>query len=77
MLDRCKPTSLYEKNWMLKVCLFTTLTFIGHSVQPYSGRTLPQLGLRGQFNTPATQRDPIAAPKQLEIRPKQQFFFPA
>ena len=40
--------------------------------QPYSGLTLPQLGLRGQPHAPATQGDPIAAPKQPEIHLKQQ-----
>ena len=40
--------------------------------QPYPGLAPPQLGLGGQSYTPATQRDPIRAPKQPEIHPKQQ-----
>ena len=42
---------------------------------PYSGPTLPQLGLGGQSRAPATQGDSIAAPKQPEIRPKQKSSF--
>ena len=48
--------------------------------QPYSGVALPQLGLgwggRGQSHAPATQGDPIVAPKQPKIRLKQVFLFP-
>ena len=40
--------------------------------QPNPGLALPQLGLGGQSHTPATQGDPIRAPKQPEIHPKQQ-----
>ena len=40
--------------------------------QPYPGLTPLQLGLGGQSYTPVTQQDPIRAPKQPEIHPKQQ-----
>ena len=40
--------------------------------QPYPGLALTQLGLGGQSHTPATQVEPIRAPKQPKIRPKQQ-----
>ena len=39
--------------------------------QPCPGLA-PQLGLGGQSQIPATQGDPIRAPKQREIHPKQQ-----
>ena len=41
--------------------------------QPNPGLALPQLGLGGQSHTPATQGDPIRAPKLSKIRLKQQF----
>ena len=42
--------------------------------QPYPGLAPPQLGVGGQSYTPATQRDPIRAPKQPVICLNQRFF---
>ena len=39
--------------------------------QPYPGLAPSQLGLGGQSHTPVIQGNPIRAPKQTEIHPKQ------
>ena len=48
-----------------------------HHLQLYSGLILPQLDLEAESHSPATQGDPIRAPKQPAIHPNQQFFFVA
>ena len=40
-----------------------------HHLQLYSGLSLPQLDLGGLSHPPATQGDPIRAPKQPAIHP--------
>ena len=43
--------------------------------KPYARLVLLQLGQGGKSYPPATQGDPIKAPKQPEIRAKRQFSF--
>ena len=45
-----------------------------HHLQPYFCLSLPQLDLGGESHPPATQVDPIRAPKQPVICLNQQFF---
>ena len=42
--------------------------------QPYCGLALPQLGLGVLSHALANQGDPIRAPKQPDVRQKQQYF---